>query len=97
MSSDDRPWRKWYKLARWEARRQVQFNEQPLCEMCLQSEIVTPADTADHVIPHRGDYELFWYGKLQSLCAPCHSRHKQREEHGKATIRFGPDGWPLPD
>jgi hypothetical protein len=63
--------------------------------MCLMSEEITIADTADHVTPHRGDYDLFWHGELQSLCASCHSKHKQNEELGKSVVRYGPDGWPL--
>lgn len=63
--------------------------------MCIEQEIVTEADTADHIKPHRGDYDLFWFGELQSLCASCHSRHKQREEHGNAKPAIGIDGWPI--
>ena len=92
---DNRPWRGWYKLAAWEARRQALFAVQPLCVMCLTQEEVTIADTADHIVPHRGDPDLFWHGELQPLCAACHSRHKQREELGQTVVRFGADGWPL--
>lgn len=92
---DARPWRAWYKLAAWEARRQALFAEQPLCVMCLALEDVTVATTADHVIPHRGDPDLFWYGELQPLCAACHSRHKQREEHGREVVTTGVDGYPI--
>ena len=63
--------------------------------LCMQRDIVTEATVADHVIPHRGDYNLFWFGELQSLCAPCHNRDKQNEEAGKTVVRFGEDGWPL--
>lgn len=63
--------------------------------MCLQQEIVEPATVADHMVPHRGEADLFWYGELQSLCASCHSSDKQAEEHGKTVVRFGADGWPL--
>lgn len=89
------PWKKWYRLARWERRRQALFMEKPLCVKCLEREEVTVANTADHVVPHRGDYDLFWYGELQPLCSACHSRDKQREELGQNVIRFGADGWPL--
>jgi len=34
----------------------------------------------DHVIPHRGDAGLFWFGELQSLCKHCHDSKKQRAE-----------------
>lgn len=48
--------------------------------MCLEHDDVTPAIIADHVIPHKGDEELFWHGALQSLCEPCHNKWKQIEE-----------------
>lgn len=64
--------------------------------MCLELEDVTPADTVDHVTPHKGDERLFWDpSNIQSLCAPCHSRHKQREERGTARPPIGLDGYPI--
>lgn len=95
MANDTRPWRAWYKLAAWERRRQALFAEEPLCRMCLQRDEVTIADTADHVVPHRGDPELFWHGELQPLCASCHSRLKQREELGAERPAYGVDGYPI--
>ncbi|MBZ9943453.1 HNH endonuclease [Mesorhizobium sp. BR1-1-13] len=85
----------WYKLARWERRRQALFAEQPLCVMCLSREEVTIADTADHVVPHRGDPVLFWHGELQPLCTACHSRDKQREEIGSHELGVDASGWPV--
>jgi len=34
--------------------------------------IVTAANVVDHVTPHRGDWNAFVTGELQSLCEPCH-------------------------
>lgn len=90
-----RPWLPWYGLARWTHIRRTQLALEPLCRMCLESEIVTEATVCDHVIPHRGDEVLFWSGPFQSLCGSCHSRHKQREENGRPTVRYGADGFPL--
>lgn len=40
----------------------------------------------DHRQPHRGDEALFWgEGNLQTLCKPCHDRHKQSEERRAST------------
>ena len=44
--------------------------------------IITAATVADHVTPHRGDYEAFWHGELQSLCKFHHDKTKQRHERG---------------
>lgn len=50
----------------------------------------------DHVVPHRGDYDLFWHGELQTLCTRCHNSAKQKEEaQGFSTAMRPEDGWPL--
>jgi 5-methylcytosine-specific restriction protein A len=53
----------------------------PLCAMCLKLGRYTPCQCVDHVIPHRGDAELFWNeDNWQSLCNPCHNGPKRRIE-----------------
>ena len=68
---------------RWQKRWEHHLRGEPLCRMCAAQGLVTAATVADHITPHRGDPELF-DGPLQSLCDPCHSSAKQREEakHG---------------
>ncbi len=78
----DRPYRKWYKRAAWmgrSGRRAKQLAAQPLCVLCPDHS-KRLATIADHKVPHRGDYALFWFGELQSLCKPCHDISKQRQE-----------------
>lgn len=75
-------YRKWYNRAAWcgpNGRRAVQLAAQPLCAMCPPHSRQV-ATIADHVTPHRGDYALFWFGALQSLCKHCHDSTKQRAE-----------------
>lgn len=49
--------------------------------MCADRGVVTAATVVDHVIPHRGDKDLFFASNnLQSLCEHCHNSHKQRQE-----------------
>jgi 5-methylcytosine-specific restriction protein A len=48
--------------------------------MCASEGIIRPARHADHIVPHRGDYEKFWSGELQSLCDTHHNSVKQAEE-----------------
>ena len=50
--------------------------------MCMAQGRVTAATVADHIVPHKGNYELFWNGELQSLCAFHHNKTKQRIERG---------------
>ncbi len=71
----------YYNSKRWKLRRINQLTQHPLCRMCLEHGIITPATVADHVIPHKESYELFFFGELQSLCAFHHSKTKQRIEH----------------
>ena len=76
------PERKWYKRKAWRGvggRRLKQLEQEPLCALCPPNSR-NLAEVADHVIPHRGDHGLFWFGELQSLCKPCHDIKKQRLE-----------------
>ncbi|TIU11790.1 MAG: HNH endonuclease [Mesorhizobium sp.] len=89
-------YRRLYKTARWLRLRQVKLAQQPLCEWCLEQEIVEPATEVHHADGgHKGDVVKFWTGPFVSTCKPCHSSRGQREDNGKTVIRFGPDGWPL--
>jgi 5-methylcytosine-specific restriction protein A len=84
-----------YHTTRWRALRKQQLRREPLCAYCLKRGEVVPAQVADHVIPHRGDEELFWYGKLQSLCIQHHNGSKQTEERAGRSIEVGSDGYPV--
>ncbi len=96
MKHDDtRHWRGWYKLARWQRLRRTRLAEQPLCERCLEQEIIEPATVVHHKVPHKGDEDLFWSGPFENLCKPHHDSHGQLEDHGKKVIRFDADGWPM--
>lgn len=83
---DMQPWRAWYRTARWQQRREAQLQAEPLCRYCRRKGIITAATVADHVHRHRGQYEAFWCGPLQSLCASCHSSEKRREENAEERV-----------
>jgi 5-methylcytosine-specific restriction protein A len=53
------------------------------CAMCGK-----PADLVDHIIPHKGNPDLFWDKdkNWQSLCAHCHNSTKQRLERTARSI-----------
>ncbi|WP_323784771.1 HNH endonuclease signature motif containing protein [Thalassovita sp.] len=47
------------------------------------------ATVVDHIKAHRGDERLFWdRTNWQPLCAPCHNRHKQRQERAPSETPF---------
>ncbi len=77
---DTQAYRRWYKTARWQALRQRQLDDEPLCIMCKKAGRITVATVCDHRERHNGDYERFWSGPFQSLCASHHSSDKQRDE-----------------
>jgi len=82
-----------YNNKRWRRLRQRQLRHQPLCERCLAINLVRLATVVHHVEDHGGDRMKFWYGRLESLCRPCH----EKEHHRVNTAPWiGVDGWPLP-
>ena len=77
-----------YNTARWKRRRLAQLEAEPLCRYCKALGKITQATIADHVVPHRGDHDLFFNGKLASSCKPCHDGMKQELEKS-GTMRGG--------
>lgn len=62
--------------SKWEQVRQAFLAAHPHCAMCH-----APATVVDHVIPHRGDMNLFWdSSNWQPLCQHHHNSAKQRQE-----------------
>jgi 5-methylcytosine-specific restriction enzyme A len=68
---------------------------EPLCVMCQREGRLTPATVVDHVERHEGDVAKFMLGKLQSLCAHCHSSAKALIEQRGFDPAIGVDGRPL--
>lgn len=71
---------------RWRKFRKLFLARNPLCVYCKRKGRLTLATVVDHVIPHRGDQELFWRdGNHQGLCKACHDSTKAREERRDAS------------
>jgi hypothetical protein len=49
--------------------------------MCEEQGLLTAATVVDHIIPHKGNEELFFNGPFQSLCKLHHDSSKQTEEN----------------
>ena len=61
--------------ARWRAARKRYLRQYPLCIECQRNGKFTPATVVDHILPHRGDEDLFWdESNWQPLCKHCHDR-----------------------
>jgi 5-methylcytosine-specific restriction protein A len=66
------PWHQWYSTAWWQRTRDAFFAipENVICKKCNR----VPATELDHIVPHRGNIELFKDVKnWQGLCKSCHS------------------------
>jgi 5-methylcytosine-specific restriction endonuclease McrA len=90
---DDDP-RRWYAYSRHRKRAKHQLKLQPFCVLCERDGKAVPAELADHIVPHRGDWNAFRMGELQSLCWRCHSSTKKIIEH-KQRDAVGVDGFPI--
>ena len=63
----------------WRKARKEYLALHPYCTMCGK-----PASVVDHIQPHRGNKDLFWWrGNWLSLCQPCHDSTKQRQERNQ--------------
>lgn len=90
----DKPWRKWYGLKAWKQRRNDQLRRVPYCEPCKVLGMSRPACIANHKIPHRGEWNLFIRGALESTCKPCHDSAIQRAENRGFRPDVDVEGWP---
>jgi 5-methylcytosine-specific restriction protein A len=84
---------RWRKL-----RASVMMRDKGLCQLCLASHRVTPANECDHIIPkHKGGTDD--PANLQMLCSPCHADKTQKEaataQGRRLKVQIGLDGWPV--
>ena len=64
----------------WQRKRKRYLSEHPLCVECEKLGRLVTATVVDHIIPHRGNKELFDdVSNWQSLCKPCHYSKTIRE------------------
>ncbi len=61
--------------SRWRKARKIFLKANPLCVICKEEGKLVKATVVDHIIPHRGDKELFWdESNWQPLCKKCHDK-----------------------
>lgn len=71
--------------SRWRKYRAHYLMTHPLCVCadCKQSEIPLPADVVDHIVPHKGDINLFWdISNHQPMAKRCHDKKTAKEDGG---------------
>lgn len=73
----------YYSKKEWKQLRRSILITTPLCECCKLYKQATEATDVDHILPHRGDRELFLNTtNLQALCHSCHSSKTGAEGKG---------------
>ena len=74
--------------SRWRKARKIFLEAHPLCERCKAEGRYVKATVVDHIIPHKGDRDLFWdRDNWQALCKKCHARKTMTED------RYGEYGY----
>lgn len=69
--------------SRWQEARREFLRSHPLCAKHFADGKLVPAMIVDHVVPHKGDYKLFWdRNNWQSLCKRCHDYKTATEDGG---------------
>ena len=69
--------------ARWRKYRKFYLTTHPLCVHCNKMDMIRTATVVDHIIPHKGDMELFWNEtNHQGLCERHHNRKTAKEDGG---------------
>jgi len=65
---------------RWQKARRRFLTQHPLCVVCQSIDQVTAATVVDHIIPHKGNQELFWdESNWQPLCKFHHDQKTGRD------------------
>ena len=65
----------------WQKARKRYLELHPLCVECLKAGRYVKATDVDHIVPHRGNMELFWdQSNWRALCHRCHSVKTGRED-----------------
>ncbi len=66
---------------RWTRASKHYRQQHPLCAKCQRGGRIVAATCVDHIVPHRGDYDLMWdVSNWQGLCDGCHARKTGKGE-----------------
>ena len=67
--------------SKWQRVSKAYLRKHPMCVRCMAEGRYVPATVVDHIIPHRGDKNLFWNeSNWQALCKSCHDRKTWTED-----------------
>ena len=69
--------------SKWRKARTLYLSLHPLCAACQRLGRTVAAQVIDHIVPHRGNRDLFWNERnWQALCKRCHDAKTAREDGG---------------
>ena len=67
--------------SRWRKARKRFLAAHPLCVECMKEGRYVKATDVDHIVPHRGNQQIFWdESNWQALCHRHHSMKTRRED-----------------
>ena len=67
--------------SRWRKARKRFLAAHPLCVECMKEGRYVKATDVDHIVPHRGNQQIFWdESNWQPLCHRHHSMKTRRED-----------------
>ena len=65
----------------WQKASKAYLRRHPLCAECQRHGRYVAATVVDHIVPHRGNPQLFWdESNWQPLCKACHDHKTGTEE-----------------
>ena len=65
-----------------------------LCQVCLRTGLLTPAQEVDHIKP-RSKGGTHDERNLQAICRECHVKKTAADEGKTRRAAIGADGWPI--
>jgi len=68
---------------KWQRTRRIHLASHPWCAECMRGGAFVPATDVHHLVPHRGDRQIFITSALESLCHSCHSKATKIEQQGE--------------
>ena len=67
--------------ARWQRARRAFLRRNVFCVRCLEEGKYVKATVVDHIVPHRGDPNLFWdESNWQALCKHHHDQKTMTDD-----------------
>ncbi len=78
---NDKREQKFYSSKAWINLRNVKRQMNPLCEICMTKDKLTPVDIVHHIVEVKEDWSLrLTLSNLQSVCVSCHqSIHRTKQ------------------